>query len=202
MATNSFSISALYQSAFGLPRGEAFSNDKLLKDLYDTEKFDDLPASAFAPDDTFFQMRYTLQGKNPYGITIFMPMRLGGLQLPNEPSVSIVAKKTIVETGLVGQKRKGFVKELISIDDYEITIRGVALNYASKKNYPEDAVKKLHDLFLRNEALKVECALTALLGIERLVIKEFTLPDMPGVQHAQAYQFSCVSDEYFELEII
>ena len=107
-----------------------------------------------------------------------------------------------METGLVGQTRKGTVKELISVDDYEITIRGVALNYASKKIYPEDAVKKLHDLFLRNEALEVECAITALLGIQRLVIKEFSLPDMPGVQHAQAYEFQCVSDEDFDLEII
>jgi hypothetical protein len=45
------------------------------------------------------------------------------------------------------------------------------------------------------------CALTNLLGIYRLVITSFELPEMIGIQHAQAYQFTCISDEDFLLEL-
>jgi len=33
------------------------------------------------------------------------------------------------------------------------------------------------------------------------VIKQFSLPEMIGIQHAQAYELICVSDEDFELNI-
>jgi Domain of unknown function (DUF6046) len=204
MAQFEFNINSLYQKSFGIPRGEEFDKDKL-KVPQQTEIFkqsafelgEELPLEE---GDTFYTMR-TLLSNYVLGRLMFMPMRIGGLMMPNEPSVEIVAKKTIVETTLAGTGRRGTVKEMISIGDYDIVIRGVALNFQSKKIYPETIVKKLHDLFLRNEALKIDCAITALLGIERIVIKEFKLPDMIGVQHAQAYEFVCVSDEDFELEI-
>jgi hypothetical protein len=113
----------------------------------------------------------------------------------------ITGKKTIVETALAGSFKRGTVKELISIDDYEITIRGIAVNSESKLTYPEDQVKAIHDLYLLNESHFIESGLTSLLGIDKLVIKEITFPEMIGVQHAQAYELKCVSDEDFELVI-
>ena len=102
---------------------------------------------------------------------------------------------------MVGSTRRGTVKELISMDDWVVTIRGIALNYKSVAVYPEDQVKQLRDLFERRESLKTESALTNLIGIYRLVIKEMFLPEMIGIQHAQAYEFQCVNDEDFILEI-
>ncbi len=202
MAQFEFDIKSLYARAFGLERGEQFNAGELVvsqvQEVRPYESVRDLPLKE---GDAFFQMRNSLLANSPLGRTLFMPMRIGGVMMPNEPSVEIVAKKTIVETALAGQGRRGTVKELISIDDYEVVIRGIALNFQSKKIYPEDMIKGLHDLFLRNEALKIECAITSLLGIERIVIKEFKLPDMVGIQHAQAYEFVCVSDEDFDLEL-
>jgi hypothetical protein len=202
MAQFEFDIKNLYQSAFGLPRGDSFDSSKLsvphVEEGISYESVRDLPLKE---GDYFYQMRFAILGNSPLGRTLFMPMRIGGFMMPNEPSIEIVAKKTIVETALAGIGRRGSVKELISVDDYDITIRGIALNFQSKKIYPEDIVKGLHELFLRNEALKMECAITSLLGIDRLVIKQLKLPDMVGVQHAQAYELICVSDEDFDLEI-
>jgi hypothetical protein len=146
-------------------------------------------------------MRNTLNAVLPTGQSIFMPIRLGGVLLPNEPTIRITGQKTIVETALAGSTRRGTVKELISVDDYQVLIRGIAINYSSKLIYPEDQVKALHDLYLKNESLLIECALTNLLGIYRLVIKSVDFPEMVGVQHAQAYEFTCISDEDFDLEI-
>jgi hypothetical protein len=101
----------------------------------------------------------------------------------------------------VGSRRKGSVKELISIDDDSITIRGIIVNTKSTRDYPEDEVLALKELIDRPEALAIECGLTELLGIYRLVIEDWDLPEIRGFQHAQAYELKCTSDEDWNLEI-
>lgn len=149
----------------------------------------------------FLEMRDVVKACDHIGRPLFMPCKIARVLLPNEPTISISSRKNIVETALAGSTRRGTVKELIAIEDWEITIRGIALNTESRDVYPEDQVKKLNQLYGKNAALDIECALTNLLGIYRVVIKSFSLPEMVGIQHAQAYEFVCVSDEDFVLEI-
>lgn len=203
MAQLEFSITGIFEKTFGIGRGKPFDSSKADQPGVREElPFEDLPVSADDEGTEFVNMRNSLSANNPAtGVPFFMPIQLGGVLLPNEPSIIIVAKKNILETALVGSTRRGTVKELIAVEDYDITIRGIAINYQSKLVYPEDQVKSLHDLFLRNEALEIQSALTNLFGVYRLVIKEATFPEMTGIQHAQAYEFKCVSDEDFILEI-
>lgn len=202
MTPRTFDIGTLFNQAFGFNRGRPYDgskrNDTNIRQELD---FDDLPNSSDDEGTEFVQVRNSLNATLPDGRTIFMPMRLGGLILPNEPSISISSRKNIVETALAGSTRRGTVKELISIEDWQVTIRGIALNFQSKLVYPEDQVKDLRDLYEKNESLEVMCALTNLMGIYRLVITSFELPEMIGIQHAQAYQFTCTSDEDFLLEL-
>jgi hypothetical protein len=202
MAFGTFDIGTLFNQAFGFGRGKPFdgtrANDTDFRQELD---FEGLPISSDDEGTEFVQVRNSLNTTLPDGRTLFMPMRLGGLILPNEPSISISSRKNIVETPLAGSTRRGTVKELISIEDWQVTIRGIALNFQSKLVYPEDQVKALRDLYETNESLDVMCALTNLLGIYRLVITSFELPEMIGIQHAQAYQFTCISDEDFLLEL-
>jgi len=202
MANLKFDITSLYQQAFGTNRGKPFDVSKVYKDEFrEGSEFDGLETLAQIDQEgtEFVNIRETLKARTPLGHLIFMPMEIGGVLLPNEPTIMIAGKKKIEKTGLVGSKRRGSVKELIRIDDYSITIRGIALNYNSKKVYPEDIVKQLNDLHLRREALSIKCALTSLLGIYRLVIDDVRFTEMIGVQHAQAYEFLCTSDEDFIL---
>lgn len=202
MAKLTFDITGLYNLAFGgVQRGKPFDKKLLTPRRIAQEEFQAVPATNDQEGTEFVNLRSSLAANLPNGQSVFMPMRLGGVMLPNEPTIQISSRKNIVETVLSGSTRRGTVKELISIEDWSVVIRGVALNYKSKLVYPEDQVKALRDLYERNEALTVECALTSLLGIYRLVIKDFTLPEMTGIQHAQAYQFTCVSDEDFILEL-
>lgn len=202
MAQTEFSINALLERAFGVGRGLPFDSSRAETPQIRTEQpFEDVPASNDQEGAEFMQMRLSVNSSLPTGQSVFMPMRLGGLVLPNEPSIIVSSRKNIVETALAGSSRRGTVKELISVEDWSVTIRGVVINYDSVLVYPEDEVKALRDLYERNEALDVESALTNLLGIYRLVIKEFLLPEMIGIQHAQAYQFICTSDEDFTLEL-
>jgi hypothetical protein len=202
MATFNLDIANLFERAFGAPRGQPFDSSAAQQPVFEGgNSFPDTPPNIYSEGTEFVQVRGSLASTLPNGRQVFMPMRLGGLVLPNEPSVSITSRKNIVETALAGSTRRGTVKELIAVEDWQVVIRGVALNYQSTKYYPEDQVKALRDLYERNEALEVMCALTNLMGIYRLVIRDFQLPEMIGVQHAQAYQFTCTSDEDFILEL-
>jgi len=140
-----------------------------------------------------------LWGKNSKGLFYFMPVKLGGIELPNA-LVSFSGKKNIVETPLIGYK--GSVKELINIDSYDIMIRGIAIDDAN--SFPDELILDLEGLWARNEAMTLECALTDIFLQEddHVIIKGFRMPEMKGIEHAQAYEFELISDQYFELTII
>jgi Domain of unknown function (DUF6046) len=180
---NEFNISQAYKQAFGVERGQSFS----------------LPAIATADNNAFLRIRNLLNVKLLSGASVFMPLKIGDFVFPNEPTIDVSSRKHIVETVLANAN--GTVKELISTGDYELTIRGIALNQASKVIYPEALVRDLNALYKRREALEIVCALTELLGIRRIVIKDFRLPSMVGVQHAQAYEFVVLSDHEFILNL-
>ncbi len=135
---------------------------------------------------------------NAKGIPYFLPVELDGIKLPNT-LISISSKKRIIETPLIG--RKGTVKELINIEDYEIMIRGVIVDEGI--SFPEEMIMNLEELYDKNEAVSLKCALTDIFLQEddSVVIKSIRFPEMKGIEHAQAYEISCVSDMDFELII-
>lgn len=117
-------------------------------------------------------------------------------EIPNA-IISITGKKNIVETAMVG--RKGSVKELISIDDYEISIEGVAV----AEDFPEAALAELNELYNINAAVSLKCALTDMFLEEddRVVIKDLSLSDMKGQESFQVFKMELVTDRSFELII-
>lgn len=142
-----------------------------------------------------------LRKKGANGQYYFMPVVLKSkdnkvYEIPNA-IISCTGKKTIVETPMVG--RKGAVKELINVDDYEISIQGVA----SADDFPEEALKELNELYSLNEAVTLECALTdVVLGKEpTVVIKSIDFSDMKGVECFQVFKMSLTTDYSFELII-
>jgi Domain of unknown function (DUF6046) len=201
MAVFSLDINSLYEKAFGLGRGKDFDGEQrqqygIAQTAYDLPNYD-----LNGDSGQFSQIRNRLMAHTFSGMQLFMPVRIGGVLLPNEPTMSVSIRKNIVETALVGSTKNGTVKELIALEDYELVIRGIALNEQSKKIYPEDMVVQLHKLFRQNEGSLIESGLTEILGIHKIVIKSFSLPEMSGVQHAQAYEFQCVSDSEFILDL-
>lgn len=183
MPTN-FSLSQLYRDALGSDRGTQY----------------DLPSNEDSAGQ-FVEMQRSLRATDLLGRPLFLPVRLGGLLLDNEPTLRITGRKTIVKTRPIGSRRKGTVKEQIGIDDDLVLIRGIIVNQQNTREYPEDKVKALRDLIGRNEALTIECGLTELFGIYRVVIEEYDFPEIRGFQHAQAYELRCYSDEDFQLEL-
>lgn len=135
-------------------------------------------------------------GNEVYSKSYFMSVRLGTLDLYN-PVINISNKKTIVQTTLVN--RSGTVKEMISKEDYKINIKGIIMR--SDNAYPDEEISDLLELYNKNEALPIYCALTSLLFDEgeKVVITDLSLPPSPGIQHIQAYEINLISDLKFIL---
>lgn len=118
------------------------------------------------------------------------------------PCIAINSRKLIVETPLT--ERRGTVKEVINVQDYQITIKGVAI--IKDNDFPEQWVARLRDLYESSQPISIECALTDIFllrrdrtGSDNVVITRIDFPEMRGVKHAVAYQIDCVSDAPFEL---
>lgn len=145
---------------------------------------------------TYSDLGSILRKKDAHGRWYFMPVILNGIEIPHAV-ISVIGKKTIIETPMVG--RKGTVKELISLDDYEINIAGVCLD----SDWPEEQIQQLRDLFNINESIPLECALTDIFLEEEdlVVIKNIDFPAMKGFETVQVFTMNLVTDRSFELII-
>jgi len=120
--------------------------------------------------------------------------------LPNEPIVEIRSSKKIVETEIDGQD--GVFKELYSLGDYIITIRGVAVNEDyTKEEYPEDIVRKLREIYELKHHLEVSSPILSLFNIKFITLKDFSLIPQPGEISMAPYEFSAVSDKEYALTL-
>lgn len=117
---------------------------------------------------------------------------------PDWPLIDISASKNIVTTAIKG--RNGSVKEYINIDDYQVNIRGILINYESD-DYPEDLVYDLHETFKLKTEMQVTSPVMNLLDIHNLVIKDIKIPEVEGYNNIQPYLLQCLSDEPIELVI-
>lgn len=140
---------------------------------------------------------------NPNGNEVFLPIWLikpntEKLLLSNTVS-SFTNKITIVETPMVN--RKGSVKEEISIDDWEINIKGIIVS--KDENYPDQEVYDLNQLKEMGVALGIENARASLLleDKEMVVIKSLAFPELKGMKNIQPFEMNLVSDIEFELII-
>ena len=136
------------------------------------------------------------------GMEYFMPAQLGGQALPF-PVVRISGQKTIVETPMVA--RRGTVKELIAIDDYKISIKGIIID--PDGHWPEAQIDALRKLYERAEALSLNCAFTNIFlgspeagGSDKVVITSLEFPECKGAKNVTGYSMELVSDQPFKLE--
>lgn len=136
-------------------------------------------------------------GENATGYE-FMPCSIGGVVLWN-PIMRCSSRKTVIDTPLV--ERRGAVKEIVSTDDYVITIRGTIKR--PDGYWPADEIEALNEMYLRNEALPILSPRTAILlnGNEYVVITNIDFPEKPGFTESVDWMIECTSDIPFSLEL-
>ena len=144
------------------------------------------------------------------GVEIMLPVRFyvgttSTLYLPY-CVLSISGKKTIIETPMV--ERKGTVKEVYNCDDYTINIKGFLIN--EQRTFPEKEIDDLRKLCEARSSVVIENALTNIFlrfpNLEtaeqgRVVIYDFSLPEVEGGRHVRPFTMMLKSDNIFKLEI-
>lgn len=151
---------------------------------------------------------YNINGSPFYGLNnngneVFLPIwliRSDGTRFMLQNTVSSFAsKKVIVETPLVS--RQGSVKEEVSIDDWEINVKGIIVS--PDYDYPDQQVADLQAIYALSESLGIENARSSLLfrGNEKVVLRNMKLPEIKGRKNVQAFELDLVSDIPFSLNM-
>lgn len=131
-------------------------------------------------------------------------------RLPYEPIISIsgknvIAKRRVAKWNSEATKNlTGTIKERWSQDDYEITITGVLMGSLLKGTvedcFPRADFEKLKKILAHSKHIKVTCPPFELLGINSIVIDDFSFPFTKG-ENVQAYEIKCCSDFSYNLLI-
>ena len=139
------------------------------------------------------------------GVEIWLPTRLilgqKTLYLPYS-AISVTATSSWIKTGMA--ERKGSVKELFSIDDYKISIKGFFIDKANRL-FPASDIQLLKDFHEAGQPLQLQNSLSDifLTKDDRVVIESFNLPEvMGGKKSMRPFAISLESDSVFTLEVV
>lgn len=205
MSSLIFDIEQLYSRTFGskpykVP-GQSFNENP--------EQPYQLPASkqdeAFAQDGSLLQTSYA-------GVEIWLPTRFRGLPADKFENgqlflpymvVRVTGSSTIIRTPLV--ERRGTVKELFSVEDYKITLKGFLID--RNRQWPYRELKALKDLHESGSAFYLDNALTNIFlnadaaEPDKVVMTGFDLPEVEGGRkHIRPVVMQIESDSVFTLE--
>lgn len=127
---------------------------------------------------------------------------------PYEPIINITGGNNIVTRNVAKQSHEnsgilsGTIKERWSQKDYEITITGVLIGQQLRGKpeecYPKDDLTKLLAFLTNAGNIIVYCHPFEILGINRIVIKDFSFPFTKG-ENVQAYEIQALSDFNYNL---
>lgn len=118
----------------------------------------------------------------------------GGLTM-DQVVIQIQQSKQIIRTEVAG--RSGTVKEYISDGDFDISITGRFMS--NDGTYPEDEFTRLIEILEVPAALSVVSPFLQRLGIDTIVITNYSLPQLPGYATTQPFEISALSDRPVEL---
>lgn len=142
------------------------------------------------------------------GREYFLPVYLNDWLVPFAV-LGMTWKKTIVSTPM--PERGGSVKELISIDDYLFSLKGILIN--EENDFPDGDVMQVHDIFKINKSVVLRSVLSDIVlsgkssdgkndpDGHKVVIKEVRWPEVVGIEHAKPFEMELESDMIFDLEI-
>lgn len=197
-------VSILIEEAFGVKVDDFNPDFKSMPIRQETGKAAGTPFySKFGKQEYFLPITFTYTEDSPLDTNDNASLSIEKtIELP--PSlVSISSKMDIVETKLT--ERRGTVKEMISLGDYEINIRGFVIG-PNRNDLPEDIIAQLRALRELGKPIKMACALTDIflvrpdrLGSDEVVIVSFDLLEMRGSKNVIPYVMRLISDEPFSL---
>jgi len=132
------------------------------------------------------------------GVPTTVSVDYDGYDFPSTTLCVFNRTKNIVKTRVQGADNS--VKELISMDDWTVTISGILGGVPGTNKYPDVEVQALRNLFEVPAALQVSGRLFNLLGIKNLVLENLNLPQLEGIKNIQPFQMTASSDTPLEIQ--
>jgi hypothetical protein len=188
MSTINLSIPQLFEAAFG----------------YKSSAFE--PKFATLPQGKMYGKQGSLYiSTDNRGVEYYLPCELNyyngsqreDIMLPH-PVVSISQGKNIVKTPLT--EVNGTVKEMISLKDVDITIRGLLIS--ADRDAPEADMYLLQEIYKSSKETLLRNVLTDIALVDygyRVVIEDLSFPEVKGVKNVRPYEMKLVSDSIFNL---
>lgn len=128
--------------------------------------------------------------------------------LPYEPLINISGRNNIIKRNVAkmkpvnGTELIGSIKERWSQGDYEITITGFLMGSImtgrTEDCFPRDDFQFLKEIITAPNSIKVLCEPLQLLGIDNIVVEDFSFPFTKG-ENVQAYEIKALSDFDYKL---
>jgi hypothetical protein len=128
--------------------------------------------------------------------------------MPYEPLLTISGKNNIIRRNVAKWNSDhsnlliGTIKERWSQDDYEISITGVLFGALLRGDvfdcFPRADFEELKNLLTHAKEVQVLCPPLELLGINKIVIEDFSFPFTKG-ENVQAYEIKAYSDCSYNL---
>ena len=127
-------------------------------------------------------------------------LSIGGYEFPSGTKVSVSQTRRMTKTVING--RKGSIKEEAGFDDWQVRISFSLLSdgylFSATGESMLNQLKKIKRLWQKEGALEVTNLRMNSLGIKKLVLESFRLPDNPNY-YQQAIEISALSDEDYKL---
>lgn len=137
--------------------------------------------------------------KSLLGTPIFQPVTLDDYLLPNEPIVEVRGAKRVVRTDIDGMD--GTFKELFSMDDYGVTIRGIITQEDGTDNFPEEIVRKIRAIYEKKTAIKITNTMANIFGINLIAIDSIEWPVIEGSNSIQPFVIQGIADKNLDIEL-
>jgi hypothetical protein len=155
----------------------------------DVVEVNNFKINGFKKDITSTKGGSLLISEDLYGVEIWLPIVLDGLPdnigdggklTLHYATIRLTGSSSIVRTPLI--ERKGSVKELYSIDDYKITIKGFFIDKA-QRSFPEEDLINLRKVHEGGRDFKINNALTNvfLTKEDRVIMSDFELPEVANM---------------------
>ena len=103
--------------------------------------------------------------------------------------VTINSERNLIATRVAGRDYSR--KELVSNGDISISVSG-RLNSFLPDVYPTNEMKKFIQIMNYKGAIRVKSQMLSMLGIDRIVIQNFNMPQKEGYKNIQEYTFTAI----------
>jgi hypothetical protein len=131
--------------------------------------------------------------------TDFEGRRMEAFFLPPATLTDVSLARNVVTTQLAGAH--GTIKELVSSEDYQVRMRGIADNPGSL-DLPEDFLQSLAALAALKGAVPVTADLLVQFGITHLVVTSIAATSLEGRPNAVQFEVSALADASPEATIM